>query len=370
MEGIRDLEIYLINELRRGYHSGGPFKDVRPRDLFYIILYYLVSNKLGEALSLIEYLSHHQISKGGYISYIHGGHSPKLNFKYEKLDVDDGQYIGGFPTIIKEKYSIINGFYPDIDSTSLSLAAIAKTIQVSERVELYQRYRSVIIRGIKYLEKRDSNGDSLVEQLENEDWADSLLRSGAVFYSNITYLLSLQWIQEVAEFYNDRKLIVPLEDSIDEVTKKIISKFWQKDHFIEYIDSYGGRVDRASLDTSLLTFTRLIDISRRKVEDHFNYLYTKLADKYGLLSLSIPQKITRPKKYERYNYQNGAIIPLYNISYYMGIRELGLRVELDIDRLVGMSHYLWINREDGSGKGAFYKPSAAFLTFIFKMYHQ
>lgn len=370
MQSIAHLERELSRELAKGYYSGGIIRDVRPRDLFYIILYLLISKKVDEALYLIEYLAHHQIKEGGYIRYIHGGHSPKLGFRYEEIDPSDSSFNGAFPTIIKKGVGLISGYYPDIDSTSLSLAAMAKTIQVTENKGLYERYREVLIKGLEFLNTRDSNDDLLLEQLENEDWADSLLRNGCVLYSNATYLIALDWIYEASKFFHDKKLYVALESKIGEVGKKIVDRFWQNDHFIEYIDGYGGRIDRAALDTSLLAFTSFTDITHRRMELHMEYLHDRLSSDMGLSSIETPQKVTRPNEMDAYRYQNGGIIPLFNIAYHMSLREIGSDISIDFEKLLRISRYLWVGKLDGKGRGEFFKPSAAFLIFVHDLYSE
>jgi hypothetical protein len=183
-------------------------------------------------------------------------------------------------------------------------------------------------------------------------------------------LIALDWIYEASRFFQDKKLYVTLESKIGEVGKKIVDRFWQSDHFIEYIDGYGGRIDRAALDTSLLAFTSFTDITHRRMELHMKYLHDRLSSDIGLSSIETPQKVTMPNEMDAYRYQNGGIIPLFNIAYHMGLREIGSDISIDFEKLLRISRYLWVGKLDGKGRGEFFKPSAAFLIFVHNLYSE
>lgn len=48
-----------------------------------------------------------------------------------------------------------------------------------------------MLTAVEYLQKRDIDNDSLLEQGSNEDWMDTALRTGIIVYSQACWILAL-----------------------------------------------------------------------------------------------------------------------------------------------------------------------------------
>jgi hypothetical protein len=48
-----------------------------------------------------------------------------------------------------------------------------------------------MLNAVRYLISRDKDNDGLLEQYHNEDWIDTILRSGKIVYSQACWLLAL-----------------------------------------------------------------------------------------------------------------------------------------------------------------------------------
>jgi glycogen debranching enzyme len=99
-------------------------------------------------------------------------------------------YVGrdSFPDGTREIYSC----HPDPDGTAWWLVACARYVQVTGDTRFGASLRTSLQAAMDVLVRRDSDGDSLVEQCANEDWADHMRRHGKVTYTQAVWLGAVQ----------------------------------------------------------------------------------------------------------------------------------------------------------------------------------
>lgn len=93
-----------------------------------------------------------------------------------------------FPAGTREIY----GLRADLDSVGWLIVALADYFRLSGDEDTVQDLLPGVRRAITYLRSRDTDGDHLLEQGANEDWADVLLRRGKVSYSQAVWYTSLR----------------------------------------------------------------------------------------------------------------------------------------------------------------------------------
>lgn len=99
-------------------------------------------------------------------------------------------YVGRdtFPDGTREIYSC----HPDPDSTAWWLVACARYVGASGDISLAADLRPALQRAMDNLIRRDSDGDLLIEQCPNEDWADHMRRHGKVTYTQAVWYGAVQ----------------------------------------------------------------------------------------------------------------------------------------------------------------------------------
>jgi hypothetical protein len=89
----------------------------------------------------------------------------------------------GFPDGTREIYSC----HPDPDSTAWWVIACGRYTDVTRDSRLVDDLRVELQAAIDNLVRRDSDGDLLIEQCPNEDWADHMRRHGKVTYTQAVW---------------------------------------------------------------------------------------------------------------------------------------------------------------------------------------
>jgi len=94
-------------------------------------------------------------------------------------------YVGRdtFPDGTREIYSC----HPDPDSTAWWLIACGQYTEATGDTQLVVELREPLQAALDNLVRRDSDGDLLVEQCPNEDWADHMRRHGKVTYTQAVW---------------------------------------------------------------------------------------------------------------------------------------------------------------------------------------
>ena len=197
-----------------------------------------------------------------------------MNFSSEVANEDKlKEFEGALPTTIyHDGFSEVYGQNPDIDSTALVLSAtswiLVRTLKENEEspvkhllerpviaTEHSSNYVSALLskvgitdpskvsdfvipkmlKAVCYLLSRDKDKDGLLEQNHNEDWMDTILRSGKIVYSQACWLLALTdftaLLIKVRREKDAKKLMTLTMETIQAVEEKLWS-----DNDSSYVD--------------------------------------------------------------------------------------------------------------------------------------
>jgi len=308
LTGLVEAEERLLRQLEGGFEPGGPYRGVWVRDAYFLGSFLLEKGRTHAVARMAEVLSSHQIGSGGTL--VHGRGSPKTGFEPQKMNMQlVSEFEGGLPTSVHEGIDEVYGFYPDIDSTCLFVALLGKLIDHTGSRALAETYLPAIERALRYVGSRDTDGDLLPEQLENEDWADNLLRSGNVTYSQATYLLALDHAVRVHELLGASTGAEETRNTFLETRKAVDGKLWVGDRYVDSIDIYGSYIPTASQDTSLLLLVPGADQAR--AVRHLDYLWEELWTDKGPLNLVPARGECAPRRLRPHDYQNSTVWPWF-----------------------------------------------------------
>jgi glycogen debranching enzyme len=198
-----------------------------------------------------------------------------MNFSSELANEEKlKEFEGALPTTIYQAgFSEVYGQSPDIDSTALMLSTtswiLTRTLKEEEEeshlrdlpiqpiiaAEHSSDYVSALLskvgitdpskvtdfvipkmlKAIFYLSSRDKDNDGLLEQDHNEDWMDTVLRSGKIVYSQACWLLALTdfaaLLIKVGREEDAQKLMTSTIETIQAVEEKL----WSDNHG-SYVD--------------------------------------------------------------------------------------------------------------------------------------
>ena len=225
-------------ETEKDVNPGGYYKAIWARDAAFILKDQFLSGHFKSTLERILLIWSNQI--GNEISpsllycsnlkrkpLLYGRGSPELDFKSIIADDDKiSKFEGAIPTTIyyERGFCEIYGQNPDIDSTALmiyitswilnklvalkenkdingNIIPIKDTINNKEGESLFLTVSISdaknfliprMLKAVTYLQSRDIDNDGLLEQKHNEDWMDTLLRTGKVVYSQACWILALK----------------------------------------------------------------------------------------------------------------------------------------------------------------------------------
>jgi len=106
---------------------------------------------------------------------------------------------GGLPTCVyvgrdscRDGTREIYGCHPDPDGTAWWLVACGHYVQSTGDTRFADELRPELQAAMDALRRRDSDGDLLVEQCPNEDWADHMRRHGKVTYTQAVWYGAVQ----------------------------------------------------------------------------------------------------------------------------------------------------------------------------------
>lgn len=262
-------------EAARDVNPGGYYKAIWARDAAFILkdqflsghyestLYQSLliwSNQIGTEVSpLLLYCSNLKRKP-----LLYGRGSPELNFKSDIADDNTiSKFEGAIPTSIyfEKGFCEIYGQNPDIDSTALmiyitswilnNLIAIKeknKDLDVNvvsikgipsnkegQSVFLNVSLSNIInffiprmLKAVTYLQSRDTDNDGLLEQKHNEDWMDTLLRTGKVVYSQACWILALKSLSNLLKKIGNHDESKNLEEMANRTIYAVEDKMWSK----------------------------------------------------------------------------------------------------------------------------------------------
>jgi len=243
----------------------------------------------------------------------HAGWTDADSFRPSKEQLE-GE-IGAFPTCVyiqtpdfpagtQEIYTT----RADLDGVAWLVIALHDHLMCSGDDTLVQRFAAGVASAISYLGSRDEDGDHLLEQGPNQDWADILLRQGKVAYSQAVWLGCLAGAAEIFEATGDQERAAFCRREWDQVraaaNRILMTRYGYYANFVA-----PDRVSyRRSLDTALLVAFGACDGDRAcQVLEMLGTLGGPFG--HAVIEPGFSQEAIGPSKYPPGHYQNEGIWP-------------------------------------------------------------
>lgn len=312
----------------QGLDPGGVYRAVWARDASYILKDWFLSGNLDGVLQQIYFMWSHQIAANREQKLVYGRGSSEMKFTSEVVNEKKMQeFNGALPTTIYQAgFSEVYGKKPDIDSTALMLSttswiltrilpienestrhndhrlsesviaaenssdyvsALLSKIGMTDPLKVTDFVIPKMLKAVDYLISCDKDGDGLLEQNHNEDWMDTILRSGKIVYSQACWLLALFDFAALLGKLGRQKEVKNLNKLAMKTIQAVEQKLWSDEDGC-YIDNL-GRYHNGSPDRIL-------------TQDVSLYLVAVAQNKSGISTLSHRQnKEDKEKKKEKYN---------------------------------------------------------------------
>jgi glycogen debranching enzyme len=305
-----------------GYYTG-----IWCRDASYILDELTHMQEKGLVAYWLERIWRHQLSHQGGWRIVYGRGSPETGYRIQTARDEYLQHFSGsLPSSIQYNYSEVYAASPDIDSTALMISTTCKFLLRTEVPhDLTEKLLPRLQNAVSSLERRDIDGDSLLEQGANEDWMDNMLRSGKVVYSQAAWAHALRYWSELLDkvkHTNERDHII---EKYRNVVKQVDAQLWHNDSF--YADKYehasmvttGKSADEGNtaatsaaanpaLAQDVSLFLLLDDLDNTRVSTTLTAIKRELWRDLGV-SCATLRESTGPRKLGPYHYQNGGFWP-------------------------------------------------------------
>ena len=323
------------------------------------------------------------------------------------------RFKGSLPTSIYHgrKLCEVFGKNPDIDSTALMISSTSWILSRLLAKDVYDASSASITRrtthtpytkqvemildftiprmhtAMEYLANRDIDGDGVLEQDHNEDWMDSIMRTGKIVYSQACWILALINFSILLQLLNKGKgSVQKMLKLADTTITAVEDKLWSEEDgaYIDVQETHhiGGPYRTLTQDVSLY----LVAISENSARDNLtdreqnisgaektgdenlqranralDAIRSRVWKKKWPLVTEVELKSTGPWHLKPYQYHNHTFWP-WTTGIEMLARSRFDRVEecnLLLSTLTSESNlhmrtfYEWINPITDEGRGAF-----------------
>jgi glycogen debranching enzyme len=281
----------------QGVNPGGVYQAIWCRDAAYILKdWFLYGNNIPGVMQQLYQIWSHQILSTNSEKLVYGRGSPEMKFLSETAGEDKRkEFEGALPTTIYQAgFSEVYGQNPDIDSTALIISTsswiLARSIKRYEQVlsktssstatsVIASKHSSDYIsslqlkvgitdpskvldfvlprmlKAVKYLAKRDTDNDDLLEHNHNEDWMDTILRAGKIVYSQATWILALSNLAILLSKLGEKNKFSMVPKLRDKAIKAVEQKLWSEEDgcYLDIQESHhiGGPYRTLTQDISL-----------------------------------------------------------------------------------------------------------------------
>jgi hypothetical protein len=217
---------------------GGFYTGVWCRDASYILNELMEMNKMETVGRWLEWIWKHSINDS--VNVVHGRGSPELGYRSRVADSEfRARFAGLLPSSIQHGYIEVYGKSPDIDSTALIISVTSQFCSQAIGSTACDSLTGHVERAISSLRNRDVDGDQLLEQGPNEDWMDTMLRSGRVVYSQAAWGRAIiDWSKLLHKLGRSNDAEKSYQDA-GNLANAINKKLWN-DHSKSYSDSPEG----------------------------------------------------------------------------------------------------------------------------------
>lgn len=298
----------------QGITPGGIYKAIWCRDASYILKDWFLSGNIEDTIQQTYHIWSHQIYQNGTEKIVYGRGSPNLKFISNIADATKQQeFEGALPTTIyPDGFSEVYGENPDIDSTALMISTTAwilsrcfplneddynisdsnknSKFNYNKRAKIAKSYlsRSIykhipkieiinpsmvaefviprMLKAVQYLITRDIDNDGILEQSYNEDWMDTVLRTGKIVYSQACWIMALNNLSLLlSKFKEYKKESIELKSKAVKTEETVDKELWSESNRC-YIDNQTNNNDigGSSILTQDVCFY-LVAITRKNI---------------------------------------------------------------------------------------------------------
>lgn len=269
----------------QGINPGGIYQAIWCRDASYILKDWFLSGNVEGTVRQIYDLWCHQISPNGIEKIFYGRGSPNMKFISDIADTNkEKEFEGALPTTIYQNgFSEVYGEKPDIDSTALMISTTAwilsrclslkedeniitknnnnSKLNYNKRSNIAKSYLSSysykhmkklertntsmvaefviprMFKAVQYLISRDIDDDCILEQSYNEDWMDTVLRTGKIVYSQACWIMALTnlsiLLSKIKEYYKES---IELKNRAQKTEDAVDKELWSESNSC-YLDN-------------------------------------------------------------------------------------------------------------------------------------
>jgi glycogen debranching enzyme len=280
--------------VHHGINPGGYYKGIWSRDAAYILKDWFLVGLVENVFQELLFIWSHQIAPDRE-KILYGRGSPDMGYVSQVADdAAEKRFEGALPTTIFRGFSEVFSQNPDIDSTALMISSTSWILDAYLKAGMIEpspdhlRPTSVellvssgvakphvvidfaiprMLKAVDYLQRRDRDGDGLLEQGHNEDWMDTVLRTGKVVYNQATWILALSNLASVLSTLGMHDQAARMIDLAKKAVQAVEQKLW-----VEEQGTYVDIPDERVIPGGALALTQdvslyLIAISENTIRD-------------------------------------------------------------------------------------------------------
>lgn len=312
---FQHLERALVSLTRKGIDPGGGYVGVWTRDASEILQGLAAIGRIDEAVQYAQWVWNHRIIAGTRI--VRGRGAPAFGFKTRVATEEfSGEVRGALPTSIHDGYVEVYGEYPDIDSTASMVSATARILSQAKSHSMIDQFAPILSQALAYLESRDVDGDSLVEQGPNEDWMDILQRDGKLPHNQALRIRALSHYSKLLDESHHAAHADRYAEVENQTRKRV--RTWMKNR-------WNGLFDPFYQDTVLIVNAGVL--SHEDSVNLLDQMRKRLWRRVGPAVLVPTTNRTGPGRIRPNSYQNGGFWPWMTNEEIIARLTLGRRDE-------------------------------------------
>jgi hypothetical protein len=293
----------------QGVNPGGVYQAIWCRDAAYILKDWFLYGNIPGVMQQIYQIWSHQILSSNNEKLVYGRGSPEMKFLSEVAEGNkQKEFEGALPTTIYQSgFSEVYGQNPDIDSTALMIStsswilarsirnrqALNKTssprravtsviasehssdyisslllkVGITDPLKVIDFVLPRMIKAVEYLARRDLDDDDLLEQNHNEDWMDTILRTGKIVYSQACWILALSNLSTLLSILGRKNKLGMIQRLKDRAINAVNQKLWSEEDgcYLDIKETHhiGGPYRTLTQDVSLF----LVAITENTIRD-------------------------------------------------------------------------------------------------------